>query len=1052
MDQSAVFRIGQRVTLKADPSLQGAVIAVHNRADGGVHYTVFHSAELTRDYDEEQLVLSETELSLDDALASGKFLDSKTFHARLTASRLVPPNLDNIYALYAARIQHVPFQFKPLLRLLRADRPRILVADEVGVGKTIEAGLILKELQARQRIERILVVCPKDLAPKWQLEMRRFDENFQILGPDQLRYCLRETNLDGVWPQNYSRSIASLQLLRLDDYLQGVQGRSPEPGLLTLSPPPRFDLLIVDEAHHLRNPETNSYELARFLCDVSEAVLFLSATPLHTGSHNLYALLYLLRPDLFPTEEVFREMLEPNPHLLQAMRHVRNRAPDGTWQAAAVTALASAADTGWGRRVLAGEPRFEAWRQKLTENRESLNDEERIRCLRELEDLHTLSHVVNRTRRRDIGRFTIREPHTISVLHTPEQANLYNALIAFRRAVLGMQLDPRTVNLVVTTLERQAASCLPALVPSLDGFLRSGHFALSALTDNGETSDESVTLPPELIEKAQELRRLGNLLPPDDPKLEQLISIVRTSLESPGPGKVLVFSYFLHTLNYLARELGKRGFRVGLVTGQTPDEKLRRSGKEEVLTREELRARFRLPKDHAEALDVLLSSEVGCEGLDYEFCDRLVNYDIPWNPMRIEQRIGRIDRFGQQSEKVLIFNFITPGTIEERVFFRCYERLGIFRDTVGDLEEVLGDVVQDLTRMALDPALTPEQAEEKACQLADNAIRHVEEQRRLEEESASLFGVDPGALEVGDIESQGRFVAPDDIFQMVEAFVAQPGLGGKLTRDETAPGVANLRLNKEGRAQLIRRLRQLTGQNRSGDRATVVFMRWLEGNEPYLPITFAQSVALERQELPFVTPLHPLARLAAVDQSASSGFVAHLRVRDEALPEGRFLFVCELWEAVGVQRDTRLLGFAWDIDQKTFATDVSAKLIKLLNEALDPAGSVEPLPDVREGLQALDKASREQRLAQIQDLQRENESLIVRKLASLDAYCQNRLSRIASDLQQATDERIVRMKTAERSRVQSDYDDKRREIEAARKADIVSRRIAAGILEVTRVG
>jgi len=94
--------------------------------------------------------------------------------------------------------------------------------------------------------------------------------------------------------------------------------------------------------------------------------------------------------------------------------------------------------------------------------------------------------------------------------------------------------------------------------------------------------------------------------------------------------------------------------------------------------RELLRNRFRLPKENEEAIDILLSSEVGCEGLDYEFCDRLVNYDIPWNPMRIEQRIGRIDRFGQQAEKILIFNFITPGTVEERIFFRCFERLGIF--------------------------------------------------------------------------------------------------------------------------------------------------------------------------------------------------------------------------------------------------------------------------------------------------------------------------------------------------------------------------------------
>ncbi len=147
-----------------------------------------------------------------------------------------------------------------------------------------------------------------------------------------------------------------------------------------------------------------------------------------------------------------------------------------------------------------------------------------------------------------------------------------------------------------------------------------------------------------------------------------------------------------------------------------------------------MRDRFRLPRSDEDAIDVLLSSEVGCEGLDYEFCDRLVNYDIPWNPMRVEQRIGRIDRYGQASDKVLIFNFVTPGTVEERVFFRCFERLGVFRDTVGDLEEVLGEVVEDLTRVALDPHLTPEQAEEKAIPSRRRTTPSVlaEEQRRLE--------------------------------------------------------------------------------------------------------------------------------------------------------------------------------------------------------------------------------------------------------------------------------------------------------------------------------
>ncbi len=116
---------------------------------------------------------------------------------RLTAARLSHPEVDT---LYAARVQHIPFQFKPLLRLLRADQPRLLIADEVGVGKTIAAGLILKELQTRQRLDSVLIVCPKALVPKWRAEMRRFDEDFRPLAVNELRYCLDEAHLDGTWP------------------------------------------------------------------------------------------------------------------------------------------------------------------------------------------------------------------------------------------------------------------------------------------------------------------------------------------------------------------------------------------------------------------------------------------------------------------------------------------------------------------------------------------------------------------------------------------------------------------------------------------------------------------------------------------------------------------------------------------------------------------------------------------------------------------------------------------------------------------------------------
>ena len=299
-----------------------------------------------------------------------------------------------------------------------------------------------------------------------------------------------------------------------------------------------------------------------------------------------------------------------------------------------------------------------------------LHDEGRVQSVHDLEELHSLAHVMNRTRRRDIGRFTIREPQTVSVDFTPEQRQLYDAALAFRREVLLQHYDPQIVRLVIDTLERQAESCINAVGRTVSRILETGGFAAADLTDDPEAPDGLASISSAALEQARNLLIAADSLPDDDPKFDQLLEIVSTRLDDPhGPGKALVFSFFLNTIDYLEQRLTAAGVRVGVVTGRIADE-----------DREELRDRFRLDRRKSDAIDVLLSSEVGCEGLDYEFCDSLVNYDIPWNPMRIEQRIGRIDRFGQRSDKVLIFNFITPGTVAERVFFRCFERLGVFRE------------------------------------------------------------------------------------------------------------------------------------------------------------------------------------------------------------------------------------------------------------------------------------------------------------------------------------------------------------------------------------
>ena len=281
---------------------------------------------------------------------------------------------------------------------------------------------------------------------------------------------------------------------------------------------------------------------------------------------------------------------------------------------------------------------------------------------------------------------------------------------------------------------------------------------------------EEVQLPDGLALEASRLLEEFNALPSDDPKLEELLAVVREALSEP-PAKLLVFTFFRRTLRYLGDALESQRIRFALVHGDVPDD-----------DRQELRARFRLDRADPRALDVLVSTEVGAEGLDYEFCDRLVNYDIPWNPMRIEQRIGRIDRFGQMSPKVLIYNFVTPGTVEERVFMRCYERLGIFRDTVGDLEEVLGETVLALNRLAADTRLSPEQMAERAEQEADNVLRRAEEQRRLEAETPGLLGLDV-ALEDEElqVEREQRFVTADEMRDVVAEFLAREFPGATLT-------------------------------------------------------------------------------------------------------------------------------------------------------------------------------------------------------------------------------------------------------------------------------
>ena len=222
------------------------------------------------------------------------------------------------------------------------------------------------------------------------------------------------------------------------------------------------------------------------------------------------------------------------------------------------------------------------------------------------------------------------------------------------------------------------------------------------------------------------------------------------------------------------------------------------------------------------------------------------------------------------------------------------------------------------------------------------------------------------------------------------------------------------------------------------------------GSEPYLLVTFSQQLALERRELPFITPVHPLARLATDHlKQGTKPLSAHLVVQAKEIPAGHYLFVCELWENIAIRPEIRLVSFVWNMTEQRLAPDISDKLFNLLKQTQSSDGVFNlPHDAAVTTIAGLDEKIHQTRDAALAQLLARNEQLVTRKIASLDAYHQNRLARIERELSTARDERIIRMKTSEKSSVARDHLARRSEIEQRRNADIVRDRIALGILEV----
>nr|MBP9128044.1 DEAD/DEAH box helicase [Elusimicrobiota bacterium] len=487
------------------------------------------------------------------------------YHLRLEAERLrLLGGFDELLAPARSHIQIFEHQIRAAQIVMQRMGGRALLADEVGLGKTVEAGLILKEYILRGMVKKALILTPPSLVEQWREELAD-------------KFGLSAKAVDGSSPPDETfwaqepLIVASLSLAKRDPHQTSILNQS-------------FDLLIVDEAHHLRNRKTAAW---KFVNQIKyKFILFLTATPIQNDLEEIYNLTTLLRPGQLGTPAQFSAQFKER-----------------------------------------GKPR-------TPKNPQALRD-----LLREV--------MVRHTRANTAVKLPRRVPHVLSVAMNEAERSAYQNLSHFiRRQTGAANMSP----FVLTLLLREAGSHLMSTVGTLE-----------KITEGCRPETR-----PTLQRLMEEIRSV-----PSHSKGEAFLKIIDHS------DRCLIFTEFRETQNQVAAALRKAGHTVDLFHGG-----MNAAEKMAALQRFEQGTRC------------LVSTPTGGEGVNLQFCRTLINYDLPWNPMKIEQRIGRLHRFGQTGE-VIIHSLAATQTVEHQLLRLLHEKLNLFELVVGETETILGDMLEE---------------------------------------------------------------------------------------------------------------------------------------------------------------------------------------------------------------------------------------------------------------------------------------------------------------------------------------------------------------------
>ena len=609
-----------------------------------------------------------------------------------------------------SRLSLMPHQINVAHRLSEEHFPRVILADEVGLGKTIEAGIFIKEMMARNLAERILIIVPASLSSQWAFEMlNKFNIKFTIYDGKKIKelkrrgYYKSSNILQN--PFYYDNLIiCSLQFARNPKYIE----------LLTQI---SWDVVIFDEAHHLRRyllnittgnyRETLNYQLARKLSNSTESMLLLTATPLQLHSFELYSLIELIQREAFESFSNFEHFRKNMPFINLLVANINQIDKLNNFEVKNTIKLLKSLN----------------YVDKKKDDNYILNlmkdDLFKLTLLKRVEEDHTLWKFLIRNRKKKVFTDDLlnkRVVKTIMVNPSERELETYNEIRLYLANIYNSSISKENIGLgfIITTLQKLLTSSKYAFLKSLERRLEQierdkslsmnleklkeedpEYFEIELEEENIESDTiinfnkanaskkQDVSL--DLINQEKLLKNFYDKLKslPYDSKSNKLIDLLTQIYNNNPNEKILIFTQFVDTLNHLKQLLEKQEQDSEIEIfygGMDKDQK------------DKAVERFRASKKFA----ILISTEIGGEGRNFQFCRVLVNYDLPWNPMKLEQRIGRLDRIGQESKEIYIYNFFLEGTIETDIIFALNKRINLFEESIGILEPIIGKIEKDI--------------------------------------------------------------------------------------------------------------------------------------------------------------------------------------------------------------------------------------------------------------------------------------------------------------------------------------------------------------------